>query len=83
MGSEYIRELRGALKGPGSAPGVRRARFMSPPTYGPPGQLKKTLPAVRLSGTDLRSLCSEITAPPSTAVLMHMKQIVWTAGGAD
>lgn len=83
MGSEYIRERRGALMGQGSAPGVRCARFMSPPTYGPLGQLEKTRPAVRLSGIDLRSLCSEITARPSTAVLMHMKQIVWTAGGAD
>lgn len=37
-------------------------------------QFKKTLPAVSLSGTDLHSLCSKITAQPSTAVLMHMKQ---------
>lgn len=41
-------------------------------------QLKKALPAVRLSVTDLRSLCSKITAQPSTAVLMHMKQNGWT-----
>lgn len=35
---------------------------------------KRQLPAVSPSVSDLRSLCSKITAQPSTAVLMHMKQ---------
>lgn len=48
-----------------------------PPTYRLLWQLKKALPAVSLSVTDLRSLCSKITAQPSTAVLMHMKQNGW------
>lgn len=43
--------------------------------------LEKAIPAVSLSESDLRSLCSKITAPSSATVLMHMKQngrMVWT-----
>ena len=57
--------------------------FHVPPTYRLLGQLKKALPAVSLSETDLRSLCSKITAQPSTTVLMHMKQSGSMASGAD
>lgn len=49
-----------------------------PATYRLLQQLEKAFPAVRLSGTDLRVLCSKITAQPSTAALMDMKQnAVW------
>lgn len=54
-----------------------RHLFHVPPTYRLLWQLKKALPAVSLSMTDLCSLCSKITAQPSTAVLMHMKQNSW------
>lgn len=39
--------------------------------------LEKAIPAVSLSESDLRSLCSKITAPSSATVLMHMKQNGW------
>lgn len=35
---------------------------------------KKAFPAVSLSVSDLRSLCSKITAQPSSTALMYMKQ---------
>lgn len=81
-GSAYFRQRQVALMGWGSAPGVRCACFMPPPTYRLQRRLKKALPAVSPSGTDLRSLCSKITAQPSAAVLMDMKQSGWMAGGA-
>lgn len=55
---------------------VARLFHVHPPAD-PLRWLEKAIPAVSLSESDLRSLCSKITAPSSATVLMHMKQNGW------
>lgn len=55
---------------------VARLFHVHPPAE-PLRWLEKAIPAVSLSESDLRSLCSKITAPSSATVLMHMKQNGW------